>query len=132
MIAEGVEVRITWRGVGLDEVPNERVRLVFKLTRPTTGSASPELYAWTIAQALEANKPWVTAVQVEGRSNPAAIANPAPSLGWSYEDHMDRTQSAYRVLVASTQEKLDAGEGDLWDSGVVLSEEPSAKYEGVE
>ncbi len=132
VVAEGVEVRVTWRGVGLDEIPNERIRLVFKVTRPSTGSASPELYAWTIAQALEANKPWVTAVQVEGRANPTAIANPAPTLGWSYEDHMDRAQSAYQVMVASTQEKLDAGESDLWDSGVVLSETPGAKYEGVE
>lgn len=131
-IAEAVDGRVTWNGVGLAEAPNESIRLVFRLTRLSAGEDSPELYAWSIAAPLRADRPRVTAVQVEGRTNPARIADPAPDFAWSYEDRLDRPQSAYHLLVASTQAKLDANEGDLWDSGVVLSEEPVAKYAGAQ
>ncbi len=131
VIGEGVELRVTWRGVGLSEVPHERIRLLFRVTRPSAASASPELYAWRIAAAPGIDRPWASAAQVEGRVNPCAIANPAPVLSWRYEDYLARPQSAWQVLVASTQEKLDAKEGDLWDSGVVLAEETQAKYEGA-
>ena len=40
-------------------------------------------------------------------------------------------QSAYRILVASNAEALDASDGDLWDSGKVFSARtPQIEYEG--
>jgi hypothetical protein len=131
-IADDVEHRVRWNGVGLAEVPQERIRLQFRLARGGAGTDSPELYAWTIAPALHAVAPEVRAVQVEGATNPVAVANPSPRLSWSYADPDGSPQSAYQVLVASTRQKLEAGEGDLWDSGVVLSSEPVAKYAGAE
>ncbi|MBD3292291.1 MAG: hypothetical protein GF393_05165 [Armatimonadia bacterium] len=131
-VTDAVEGRVTWNGVGLPEVTDESVRLEFRLTRPDTGAQSPELYEWMIGAPLVAHEPTVAAVQVEGKMNPVSVANPQPELTWTYDDPLGHPQSAYQVLVASTQEKLDADEGDLWDSGVVLSDEPTAKYAGVE
>ena len=43
-----------------------------------------------------------------------------PLLGWRIDtDRAGYLQGAYRVLVASDKELLDAGRGDVWDSGVV-------------
>lgn len=45
-----------------------------------------------------------------------------PRLGWkSGDDRTGAAQTAYRVLAASTREKLAAGEADLWDSGKIVS-----------
>lgn len=129
-IGDAVDTRVTWNGLGLLEVADESIRLEFRMTRSGEASPSPELYGWMIAPSLKGDEPEVTAVKVEGRVNPAAIANAHPELQWDYRDHDERPQSAYHVLVASTQEKLDANEGDLWDSGVVLSDKPVAKYAG--
>ncbi len=131
-VPDDVSRRITWDGAGLSEVALPEIALRFRLTRPVVGEASPELYAWTIAQPPAGDEPSVTAVRVEGKVNPARVADPRPDLSWEYEDPQGRVQTAYQVLVASTEAKLDANEGDLWDSGVVLSAEHTAKYEGGE
>lgn len=47
-----------------------------------------------------------------------------PRLGWTLEAPSGRgRQTAYRILVASSVTLLRKDEGDLWDSGKVLSEE---------
>ena len=50
--------------------------------------------------------------------NPLGIDTSTPRFGWLLAS-ADRgaMQSAYQVLVASSEEKLAADEGDLWDSG---------------
>lgn len=130
-IAEGVEWRVSWNGVGLAEVAAPEIALQFRVTRDGAGQDSPELYAWMIAAPLDADRPEVQAVQVEGRRNPPKVANPQPALSWEYEDRNDREQSAYHLLVASDTKKLAANEGDLWDSGVVLTGEHEARYAGA-
>lgn len=130
-IGEGVSRRVSWGGASLTEVTAEEIALRFRLSRPATGQASPELYAWVIAAPGAADRPRVKMVQVEGKVNPARVADPRPDLGWEYEDPQGSEQTAYQVLVASTEEKLDANEGDLWDSGVVLEGAHQAKYEGA-
>jgi hypothetical protein len=46
-----------------------------------------------------------------------------PTLGWIVNsDQSNDRQTAYRILVASTSEKLQADTGDLWDSGRVESD----------
>jgi hypothetical protein len=129
-IVDAVEQRVAWNGAGLPEIADERIRLELRLTRAGTEVVSPEVYEWMIGPLLVDESPTVTAVQVEGEINPVSVANRQPELAWTYEDPRGSGQSAYQVVVASTQEKLDANEGDLWDSGVVLSEEPVAKYAG--
>lgn len=63
-------------------------------------------------------------LRTEYRLDPLGIDAAAPRLDWLLESeaHAER-QSAYRVLVASSAELLDAGSGDLWDSGKVTSAE---------
>ncbi len=58
--------------------------------------------------------------------NPTAICDPHPRMGWVVHSGAKQrgvTQSAYQVLVASRPELLKKNEGDLWDSGKVISDE---------
>ena len=59
---------------------------------------------------------------VERLENPCGVDSPAPRFSWKMtaeKGEKDVVQSAYRVLVASSKEKLAADSGDLWDSGKV-------------
>ncbi|MBR4832741.1 MAG: family 78 glycoside hydrolase catalytic domain [Thermoguttaceae bacterium] len=65
---------------------------------------------------------------VETTANPVGVGTAKPRLSWKSKDASDGkgyalTQSAYRILVASTPEKLAADEGDVWDSGKVASDD---------
>lgn len=56
--------------------------------------------------------------------NPLGIDVVDPRLSWQLEsDQRDQQQSAYRILVASSQELLKKNKGDLWDTGKVPSDE---------
>jgi alpha-L-rhamnosidase len=53
---------------------------------------------------------------------PLGIDERAPRLSWTLaSDRRGARQTAYRVRVAGTAEKLVQGEGDLWDTGRVES-----------
>src|SRR5476651_2025107 len=55
--------------------------------------------------------------------NPEGIDALQPHLSWEIASAVRGTdQTAYEVLVASSQEKLTANTGDVWDSGVVKSD----------
>jgi len=61
---------------------------------------------------------------IERRENPCGIDSIAPRFGWKMAAEKGATnvvQSAYRVVVASSKDKLAHDEGDLWDSGKVAS-----------
>ena len=56
--------------------------------------------------------------------NPLGLDEPSPRLSWTMESNRrGARQTAYRLRVASTPEKLAAGAPDLWDSGLVASHE---------
>ena len=62
------------------------------------------------------------ALTVERLADPCGVDAAAPRFGWKMaakHGEVDVAQSAYRVLVATSREKLAADEGDLWDSGKV-------------
>lgn len=65
--------------------------------------------------------------------DPEGIDALQPRLSWEISSGgRGVEQSAYRVLVASSPEKLEAGEGDLWDSGKVESDQSAhVSYAGV-
>ena len=69
----------------------------------------------------------VTSLTVEHMKNPSTVDVPAPRLSWINEAKDGKVrgerQTAYRIVVASSAEKLDAGEFDVWDSGKVPSEQ---------
>ena len=66
--------------------------------------------------------------------NPSGIDVVKPRLSWySTSNQRNQKQTAYRILVASSMEKLDLNEGDLWDSQKVLSDKSiNIIYNGTE
>ena len=64
----------------------------------------------------------VDELRCEYRSNPLGIDNPHPRLSWVlHSDQRGEVQSACQIVVASSREKLEKDEGDIWDSGKVES-----------
>ena len=64
----------------------------------------------------------------DGWENPIGIDQVLPKLSWVLEAQdsqpdVSQFQSAYQILVASTQDQLAVDNGDLWDSGKVESGE---------
>jgi len=79
-------------------------------------------------------------LRCEYKVNPLGIDVKKPRLSWVLEsDERDvhavedrgRMQSAYRVLVATSEELLNEDKGDLWDSGKIESEQSNqVVYDG--
>jgi alpha-L-rhamnosidase len=72
-------------------------------------------------------------LRCECRTDPEGIDEPRPRLAWVIEsDEPGEKQTAYRVIAASTADRLARDEGDLWDSGRVASgESVGLEYAGV-
>ena len=63
-------------------------------------------------------------LRCESLREPLGIDAPTPRLGWklnSIRDARNQSQSAYRIMVATTPDLLAAGVADLWDSGKLES-----------
>ena len=59
----------------------------------------------------------VTDLRTERLIAPMSIDTPTPRLGWRIEStKKDVMQTSYHLIVASTRQKAEALEGDLWDS----------------
>jgi len=73
-------------------------------------------------------------LRCEYMTNPLGIEEGHPRLSWFVSDpRRNAVQSAYHVLVASSEQKLASDEGDIWDSGKVASDQSShVEYEGPE
>ena len=73
-----------------------------------------------------------TALMVEFLRNPSLgnVNTPFPNFSWIVNG-LD-SQNTYQILVATSRKKLDAGVGDLWDSGKISSKESvNITYRGV-
>ena len=63
-------------------------------------------------------------LRCEYRVDPLGIDETRPRLSWiDTAPGRDQRQSAYRILVASSPERLEREDGDLWDTGKVASAE---------
>ena len=65
-------------------------------------------------------------LRCEYLENPLGLDVPQPRLSWRMETAgavRGKRQTAYRILVAGSEESLATGRGDLWDSGRVYSGE---------
>ncbi len=73
-------------------------------------------------------------LRVEYRERPLGLDADPPRLSWILmSQERAKEQSAYRILVASTPEKLSNDEADLWDSGKVRSDRTTnIEYAGEE
>ena len=60
----------------------------------------------------------ITKLKAQYLENPLGLGEESPILSYLLSADRDgSSQSAYRILVSSTPEKLNRDEGDLWDSG---------------
>ncbi len=61
--------------------------------------------------------------------DPLGVDSAKPRLSWKVRgDGRGRRQTAYRILAAPSREGLDRARGDLWDSGVVSSDETAGIF----
>ncbi|MCX6915551.1 MAG: alpha-galactosidase, partial [Verrucomicrobia bacterium] len=75
----------------------------------------------TLAEA--ARKPVSVQLRCEYLNNPLGIEAMRPRLSWIItSDQRGQKQTAYQVLVASSESLLKQNKGDLWDSGKVQSD----------
>lgn len=66
----------------------------------------------------------VTNLRCEYHVDPIGLDITQPRLSWIVEStRRAEVQTAYQIIVSSSREKLDAGQGDLWDTGRVASSE---------
>jgi alpha-L-rhamnosidase len=84
--------------------------------------------AWAIVPTPSAAQGPIRDLRCENTTNPRGVKAPQPQFSWSWGQ--PRPPRAYQVLVASSEEKLKADDGDLWDSGRVLSDRKTAQYQG--
>ena len=72
-------------------------------------------------------------LRTEYQVNPLGIDTTSPRFSWIVEAAgRGQHQRAYQILVASSQEAIEAGDGDMWDSGVVTSGATQhIRYEGA-
>ena len=85
----------------------KKILLILFATLSLTASAAKKVTASVIS---------VTDLRTERLVNPMSIDTPTPRLGWRLEATVNNVkQTAYHIIVASTREKAEALEGDLWD-----------------
>ncbi len=64
-------------------------------------------------------------LRVENMENPVGIDAVKPRMGWVLKANGNREnlkQFAYQVMVADSADKLIADQGNLWDSGRIISD----------
>src|SRR5690348_7016668 len=76
-----------------------------------------------------------TALRCEYKSDPLGIDRVQPRFDWQLSTEMPQMrgqkQSAYQIMVASSEDSLRHEFADLWNSGVVRSDQTSQiVYEG--
>lgn len=84
------------------------------------------LSAWMCVWSAQAQNGslGVSQLKTEYLVDPVGIGETSPRLSWVLSSQENaENQTAYRVLVASSADKLAAGVGDLWDSGQVDSDQ---------
>ncbi|MDW5598500.1 family 78 glycoside hydrolase catalytic domain, partial [Conexibacter stalactiti] len=76
--------------------------------------------------------PQVTGLTTEQLTDPLGLDAARPRLAWKLSsDQRGARQRAYRILVASSPDKLQPGQADVWDSGEVTSAQSfDAVYNG--
>jgi hypothetical protein len=80
------------------------------------------LLAFMVLGFFQCHAITVTNHTCEDRCQPLGIDVAQPRLGWTLQSSQrGDTQTAYQILVASSQALLNANTGDLWDSGMVVT-----------
>lgn len=87
---------------------------------------------FAISHQLVAQKLSLASLTCDAQNNPTAIESTQPSFSWVVKaDGFNKSQSAYQILVASSKDKLNEKEADLWNSNKVFdSKSVYVKYMG--
>jgi len=74
----------------------------------------------------------VVGLKVENIDRPLGLEITRPKMSWRLKsEERNVRQSAVRILVASSEEQLESGHADLWDSGRVSSNKSiGIEYQG--
>lgn len=74
----------------------------------------------------------VSNLRTERLQNPMSLDTPTPRLGWQISSDTKKNvmQTSYRLIVASSEEKARALEGDLWDTTVRSDQSQWITYAG--
>jgi alpha-L-rhamnosidase len=87
----------------------------------------------TFAAKKKVNPIRVTDLRTEQMTSPMSINTDKPRLGWRIEaDVNDVRQTAVRIVVASTREKAETLQGDLWDTTLQTQQSQWLPYAGKE
>src|SRR3546814_9364455 len=72
-------------------------------------------------------------LRIEGREKLLGLETQQPRLSWQFTSPKKNTmQTAYQILVASSEGGLSANEADLWDSGKVTADSSiNVSYKGA-
>jgi len=94
------------------------------------------LSCWMPTMANAENVPGpvsVTALQCNNSVNPLGIDAKTPQFSWQLKSSQRNVrQTAYQLIVADSKEKLAVGEGNVWNSGKVISSQSAGiLYRGV-
>lgn len=74
------------------------------------------------AKATEQKRPTGLMTELLTQPNKTTLTTPHPVLAWIVPlTHQGDFQTAYQILVASSQEKLSENRADMWNSGKVIS-----------
>jgi len=109
----------------MDAVYRSKPQIVFSFMKSTSFLAlAAGILLGTSLATLAGDAPTGLLCNLLTRPEKCVITEPIPDFGWIVNSTQpsDR-QSAYRIMVASSPNLLDNGEGDVWDSGKVVSEQ---------
>ena len=85
-------------------------------SRPSIRRSTLALLVFASAALSASAKP--VHLRTDQRTNPLGIDDLHPALSWQSDSlARDWHQSAYQILVASSEQRLRRGEADVWDSG---------------
>ena len=101
--------------------------MILKLIRGRYGFMTPCLIFFanlSFPPSAAAASLSISRLSCEYLANPLGIDTPQPRLSWIVESKQRaQNQTAFQILAASSEAKLKSNQGDLWDSGEVLSDE---------
>lgn len=74
----------------------------------------------------------VRRLTIEGRETAIGLDVEHPRFGWQImSDKRNVMQKSYRIIVASTMDKLSKNEGDVWDSGTVATDSSQCHWRNI-
>src|SRR4051794_24108471 len=83
------------------------------------------------AQSQAASEPAAVGLTADGTPSALGIDDATPVLRWRIASSLRAVaQTKYRVLVASSADKLTPADADVWDTGDVQSAAMAVKYAG--